>query len=85
MNKINGNALSGYQESNLGEMGDNLVHNGSFIHPGPGLLDYTCSKDNFGLGHWEWETLSTLTRDLLNRKSVTGNYYHSFSFSERLA
>ena len=33
LNKINGNALSGYQESNLGEMGDNSVHNGSFIHP----------------------------------------------------
>jgi hypothetical protein len=27
VNKINGNALSGYQESNLGESGDNSVHN----------------------------------------------------------
>ena len=27
-NEINRNALSGYQASDLGEMGDNLVHSG---------------------------------------------------------
>jgi hypothetical protein len=41
LNNINVNVLSGYQESNLVEMGDNLVHNGNFIHLGPKILDYT--------------------------------------------
>jgi hypothetical protein len=41
MNKIDRDALSGYQASDLGETGDNLVHNGSCTYPGPGLRGYT--------------------------------------------
>jgi hypothetical protein len=62
--KISGNALSGYQESNLGEIGDNLVHNGSFSHPGPGLLDYTRQIVKI-TSDWKGDAIrvSTLTRD----------------------
>jgi len=41
MNEFDRNALSGYQASDLSEMGDNLVHSGSWMYPGPGFLDYT--------------------------------------------
>jgi len=41
VNQINSNALSGYQAGDLGEMGDDLVHSGSWIYPGPGFADYT--------------------------------------------
>ena len=40
-NQTNRNALSGYQGSDLGEFGDNLVHRRSCIYPGPGFLDHT--------------------------------------------
>ncbi len=39
VNKFDRNALSGYQASDLSEMGDNLVHSWSRIYPGPGFLD----------------------------------------------
>jgi hypothetical protein len=37
---INRNALSGYQASDLGQLGDNWVHRGSCIYPDPGFVDY---------------------------------------------
>jgi hypothetical protein len=41
VNQINRNALSGYQGSDLGEFGGNVVHSWSYIHPDLGFLDYT--------------------------------------------
>jgi hypothetical protein len=46
VNQFNRKVLSGYQASDLGEMGGNLVHSGSCIHPNPGFL---ASKEVFGL------------------------------------
>ena len=50
-NQINRNALSGYQDSDLGETGDDWVHSESCSYPGPGflitLVKYAAVGDKF--------------------------------------